>query len=172
MDLHKAVRDPWVWGQMALIAGIIVGIPLLRALLPSDSALASLFLHGPRSGQILSMVPLLGGLAMAWWGARSLGPNLTPGTEPLAAGVLVERGAYRVVRHPLYVGVILLLWGAAWGLSNALTGVAGGLLALLYFDRKAAAEERWLSQRFPGYRAYRRRVPKLIPRLRRRAWIR
>jgi protein-S-isoprenylcysteine O-methyltransferase Ste14 len=169
MDLHKAVRDPWVWGQIALIAGIVVGIPLLRAWLPGDSALAPLLRPAPPSGRLLALVPLLAGLVMAWWGARSLGPNLTPGTEPLAAGVLVERGAYRRVRHPLYLGIILLLWGAGWGLSNALTGVACGLLALVYFDRKAAAEERWLSRRFPEYLAYRSRVPKLIPRFRLRA---
>jgi protein-S-isoprenylcysteine O-methyltransferase Ste14 len=46
----------------------------------------------------------------------------------------------------------------------------GGWLGLLaaaglaiFFDAKASVEERWLDQRFPQYRRYRRRVRKLIP---------
>ena len=33
MDLHKAVRDPWGWGQVALIATVAVLAPLLPRLL-------------------------------------------------------------------------------------------------------------------------------------------
>ena len=29
MDLHKATRDPWVWGQLALFALVGLGAPLL-----------------------------------------------------------------------------------------------------------------------------------------------
>ena len=165
MDLHKAVRDPWVWGQAGLIGGIMGGLPVLRALLPGESAIALLLVPAHMPWRLMALVPTLAGAGVAWWGARSLGPNLTPGTEPLASGVLVERGAYRVVRHPIYLGMALLLWGAAWGITNGRVGALGGLVALAYFDRKAAAEERWLSRRFPAFAAYRSRVPKLIPRL-------
>ena len=165
MDLHKAVRDPWVWGQCLLAGIILVGLPLVRSLLPPDSTIAPFFAPAPPPWRLLAIVPWLSGAGIAIWGVRSLGPNLTPGTEPLATGKLVERGAYRVVRHPLYLGFILLLWGTAWGISNAAVGAVSGLMALGYFDRKAAAEERWLGRRFPAYAAYRSRVPKLIPRL-------
>ncbi|MEO8636968.1 MAG: isoprenylcysteine carboxylmethyltransferase family protein [Gemmatimonadales bacterium] len=166
MDLHKAVRDPWVWGQVVLLGAIAAGLPLLQALLPVDSSLADFLSPAPARSRWLALVPVLGGVSMARWGSRSLGPNLTPGTEPLPNGVLVEGGAYRVVRHPLYLGIILLLWGVAWGITNPSIGAMSGLVALAYFDRKAAAEERWLSRRFPGYEAYRNRVPKLLPRWR------
>jgi protein-S-isoprenylcysteine O-methyltransferase Ste14 len=109
---------------------------------------------------------LLGlGLSVSLLGARSLGPNLTPGTEPLASGVLVERGAYRHVRHPVYLGLILVLAGWAWWFANGWLGLIAGLASFGYFDRKATAEERWLLRRFPAYREYQGRVPKLIPRL-------
>ena len=168
MDLHKAARDPWVWGQFILFVAILSGWPLLDAILPPDAGIAPFLSPAPPPWRMLAIVPWFGGAVMAIWGARSLGPNLTPGTEPLAAGVLVERGAYRVVRHPLYLGIVLLLWGSAWGLTNAGVGAVSGLVALAFFDRKAAAEERWLTRRFPAFAAYRERVPKLIPRLSRR----
>lgn len=163
MDLHKALRDPWVWGQFILFVAVLGGLPLLPTLIPPDAGIARYFLPAPPPWRLLAVVPWLGGAFMAIWGARSLGPNLTPGTEPLAAGVLVERGAYRVVRHPLYLGIVLLLWGTAWGITNAVVGAVSGLIALAFFDRKAAAEERWLTSRFPAYAAYRSRVPKLLP---------
>jgi protein-S-isoprenylcysteine O-methyltransferase Ste14 len=164
MDLHKAIRDPWVWGQFILFAAILGGLPLLHTLLPPDAGIAPFFSPAPPSWRMPAVIPWSGGAVMAIWGARSLGPNLTPGTEPLSAGVLVERGAYRVVRHPLYLGIVLLLWGSAWGMANARVGAVSGLVALAFFNRKAAAEERWLTRRFPAYTAYRSRVPKLIPR--------
>jgi protein-S-isoprenylcysteine O-methyltransferase Ste14 len=166
MDLPKAARDPWVWGQVVLFGAILGGVPLLHTLLPPDAVIAPFFSPAPPTWRLMAVVPWLAGAVMATWSARSLGPNLTPGTEPLASGVLVERGAYRVVRHPLYLGIVLLLWGTAWGITNAGAGAMSGLVALAYFDRKAAAEERWLSRRFPAYTAYRNRVPKLIPGLR------
>jgi protein-S-isoprenylcysteine O-methyltransferase Ste14 len=97
------------------------------------------------------------------WGLVSLGPNLTPATEPLPNGALVVHGAYRFVRHPIYLGVTLLLWAVAWWHTGPEVGFAIGLVALLYFDRKAAVEERWMARRFPGYADYRARVPKILP---------
>ncbi|MBK8002650.1 MAG: isoprenylcysteine carboxylmethyltransferase family protein [Gemmatimonadetes bacterium] len=109
------------------------------------------------------------GALVTLWGFGSLGPNLTPGTEPLAAGQMVERGAYAWVRHPIYVGLSLFLAGWSGWTGNPATLVLTAVLSFGYFDRKAAAEERWMTTRFPGYAAYQHRVGKLWPRLRARA---
>lgn len=158
MDLSKAARDPWVWGQVGLLGLVLLGVPRL----------AAAGLLGARVGApwpaLAAGIAALGGL-VTLWGFRSLGPNLTPGTEPLAAGQMVERGAYAWVRHPIYVGLSLFLAGwAGW------TGTPAALLLTAavsfgYFDRKAAAEERWMTSRFPAYAAYQQRVGKLWPRL-------
>jgi len=163
MDLRKAVRDPWVWGQLVLIGLVGAGIPLAAARQWPLLAPAA-------PGWRLPGIVIFGlGVGIALLGVRSLGPNLTPGTEPMASGRMVETGAYRHVRHPVYLGLILILAGWAWWHSNAWLGLLVGLLGFGYFDRKAAAEERWMLRRFPAYAAYRARVPKLIPRLRRPA---
>ena len=72
---------------------------------------------------------------------------------------------YGRVRHPIYSGVVLssLGWSLAW---LSLAGVAFTALVFLFFDRKAAFEERLLGARFPEYAAYARRVGKLLPRIR------
>ena len=49
--------------------------------------------------------------------AWTCGENLTPFPEPLPGARLVESGAYRLVRHPIYGGLILGALG--WGLLTA-----------------------------------------------------
>jgi protein-S-isoprenylcysteine O-methyltransferase Ste14 len=81
---------------------------------------------------------------------------------PRAQGELVQAGAYRYVRHPIYSGIELAAvgWGLASGSPLALLGAAA-LFAVLAM--KAAREEAWLAARYPGYTAYRLRTKRLIP---------
>lgn len=163
MKMGNAVRDPWVWGQGLLI--LMVGaIPMIARAMPPESYIARLLRPAEFLWRIGSVLPLIPGVLMLLWGAVSLGPNLTPATEPLAEGALVEQGAYAVVRHPIYLGVSLSLWGVAWWLTSPRIGLAVALVCFVYFDRKAAVEERWMLARFPGYAEYRSRVGKLLPR--------
>ena len=107
-------------------------------------------------------VLLAAGLGLALTGALGLGRNLTPFACPRAGSVLLERGPYRLVRHPIYAGLFLGALGWAFLVRGLLT-VGWALLLLLLLDRKASLEERWLLASFPGYAAYRQRVRKLIP---------
>ncbi|MFN7210957.1 MAG: isoprenylcysteine carboxylmethyltransferase family protein, partial [Aggregatilineales bacterium] len=51
-----------------------------------------------------------------------------------------------------------------WSLwQTSLVALALSLALCLFFDRKAAQEERWLQAQYPEYAEYRRRVKKLIP---------
>ncbi len=91
-----------------------------------------------------------------------LGRNLTPLIVPKTGAELMESGPYRLVRHPIYSGIIQMACG--WGLWTGgwLTLCYTGILFLV-FDRKLRREEALLLQTFPGYAAYARRVKRLIP---------
>jgi protein-S-isoprenylcysteine O-methyltransferase Ste14 len=166
MDLGKAARDPWVWGQVVLFAAVAGGIPLAIDRADPATVIGRVVAPSTPLWRLPALLALGAGAVVLALGLRSLGKNLTPGTEPLADAAFVHTGAYTRVRHPIYLGIILVLWGIAWGLSNPATGLLVLVVSFLYFDRKAAVEERWMTQRFPGYAAYRQRVPKLVPRLR------
>ncbi len=154
MDLHKAARDPWVWSQTVLM-GVVV---LLAPLMPRYVSLGDLDFAFNRVDPvwIRSLGALLagGGVAIAAWGVRSLGPSLTPGVEPLPGAPLVVSGAYAHVRHPIYAGIVLILAGYTMAWSNWTLGLIVGGVALQFFDAKARAEERWLVGRYPGYQRY------------------
>jgi protein-S-isoprenylcysteine O-methyltransferase Ste14 len=104
----------------------------------------------------------LAGAALMVPGLLQLGRHLTALPRPKPDAVLVQNGAYGVVRHPLYSGAVFVLLGG--GLATArLARVAIAIGALAFFDAKARREERWLVEQFAEYGAYRRRVRKLIP---------
>jgi protein-S-isoprenylcysteine O-methyltransferase Ste14 len=103
----------------------------------------------------------LGGL-LAMAGVLSLGENLTAVPYPKEKATLVESGAYRYVRHPIYSGI--LVGSLGWGLlTNSLLALLFTLVLFLLFDVKSRREEQWLAEKYANYTAYQARVRKLIP---------
>ena len=162
MDLAKAVRDPWVWGQLALLVLVGLGAPLLPRYVSLGDLNSTLNRVDPERFRWLGAPVVVAGLALAVWGLRSLGRGLTPGTEPLPGAPLVTSGAYAHVRHPIYAGIVLGLAGYTLAWSNWTLALLVALLARAYFNGKAKAEERWLLERHPTYRAYMQRVPRRV----------
>ncbi len=76
----------------------------------------------------------------------------------------VERGSYRFVRSPMYLGVILLILGQALLLGREIL-FAWAVVAWLIFELSLVAwEEPGLRRRFgASYDDYRRRVRRWIP---------
>ncbi len=76
--------------------------------------------------------------------------------EPVHDGHLVARGTYRFVRHPIYLGWVLLVWAA----SDMTTGrLVFATVSTAYLLIAVPFEERSLRRRFgPSYDAYRRQV--------------
>ena len=163
MDMHRVLRDPWVWGQALLILAVVAGIPALQR--GAGGPVADWLTPSSISVRLPGLLPIVLGVTLALWGATSLGPNLTPATQPGERAVLVQTGPYRLVRHPVYLGVTLILAGTGWLYANPAIAALVGLVALLFFGEKAAVEERWMRSRFPEYAEYASRVPRLLPRL-------
>ncbi len=74
---------------------------------------------------------------------------------------VVAKGVYRYVRHPIYVGDLLLLFGLELALNSWL--VMGVLVLAPVVLLKAINEERMLTEELPGYSAYRDRSKRFIP---------
>jgi protein-S-isoprenylcysteine O-methyltransferase Ste14 len=162
MDLRRAARDPWVWGQLALFVVIGLVAPLLPRYVSLGELDPILNRLDPVPIRRLGWIVIAAGAAIAIWGVRSLGRSLTPGTEPLPDAPLVTAGAYAHTRHPIYTGVVLLLAGYTLVWSNWTLALILGYVALRYFDVKARVEERWLLARHPLYESYMRRVHRRV----------
>ena len=118
----------------------------------------------------LLYVPAILALAGFYWGVRSLGgfdmlgirqvrrhmKNIIPKQVPITV-----RGPYRWVRHPLYFFMLLMIW-----FNPVLTPdrLLFDVLWTVWIMFGSMLEERDLEEDFGGsYRAYRSKVPMLIP---------
>ena len=162
MDLQKALRDRWVWGQASVIILILFGAPLLPRYINLGEIDFMLNRIDPNWIRGIGVVVAVLGAAILIWGVRSLGRNLTPGVEPLPNSQLVISGAYAHVRHPIYTGAVLMLGGYTLAWSNWTLALVAGGISLLYFNAKAQVEENWLLERHPSYRSYMRHVQRRI----------
>jgi protein-S-isoprenylcysteine O-methyltransferase Ste14 len=102
------------------------------------------------------------GLGFAIWARLHIGRNWgTPMTEKREPE-LVTSGPYRLVRHPIYSGILLASVGTAVALNWVWLTVVG--LAGIYFVYSAMAEERYLAEQFPEeYPRYKRSTKMLVP---------
>jgi protein-S-isoprenylcysteine O-methyltransferase Ste14 len=142
----------WVLAQLPLM--------LLALVIPPQFGAGHFAPAGPvpMAGVVVTAL----GAALIVWGFISLGDALTPFPRPLDGAVLHRQGAFRLMRHPIYTGVVLAslgwtLWWLCW------IGVLPVLALAVFFDRKAAYEEIWLRKKYRGYGDYARRVKKFIP---------
>jgi protein-S-isoprenylcysteine O-methyltransferase Ste14 len=110
----------------------------------------------------LGLVLFALGLGFAIWARIHIGRNwgspMTRKNEP----ELVTSGPYRLVRHPIYSGILIAGVGTTVALNWVwLTAVA---LAGAYFLYSAIDEERYLAEQFPdSYPLYKHSTKMLVP---------
>jgi protein-S-isoprenylcysteine O-methyltransferase Ste14 len=119
---------------------------------------------------ILGCVLLVGGCLLYLWGLRTLGTMFAPssgfGVRLHAGHRLIVSGPYAIVRHPMYLAVVLAAWGSLTLYQTwASLGFAVMMLGLVVRGRR---EERVLEDEFgERWREYAGRVPGWLPSRRR-----
>jgi len=112
--------------------------------------------------QVIGLVIFVLGLALAVWARIYIGRNWGMPMSQKADPELVTTGPYRIIRHPIYSGIILAMIGTAiavslyWLVAVAILGA--------YFVYSAVREERYLTGQFPDtYPRYKQSTKMLIP---------
>lgn len=102
------------------------------------------------------------GLGIAVWARIHMDKNWGMPMTVKQRPELVTSGPYKYVRHPIYAGLLLAIYGTAL-VANLLWLIVLFLLAC-YFLYAAVVEERLLVKEFPqAYPAYKKRTKMLIP---------
>jgi len=110
----------------------------------------------------VGLVLFADGLAFAIWARLHIGRNWGSPMSQKNEPELVTSGPYRLVRHPIYAGLLIATIGTAVALSWA--WLIAAALAGVYFIYSAVVEERNLSEQFPEtYPAYKRSTKMLVP---------
>lgn len=119
----------------------------------------------PTTGQWTLAVLGLAGFGFSWWARIHLGANWSWKITLKENHTIVETGPYRLVRHPIYTGLIVAAVATA-ALTAKPTSIAAVVLIVAGFGIKAGLEERFLRAELGenAYREYRRRTGMLVPR--------
>jgi protein-S-isoprenylcysteine O-methyltransferase Ste14 len=121
----------------------------------------------PTAHRWVGLALVVAGPAFSYWSAVTLGRHFDLDVEVHGGHEIVVSGPYRIVRHPVYLGLAVHFIGACLATGNGLliAGTVAITFPALYL--RARTEEHLLRESLgPAYEAYARRVPMLIPLMR------
>jgi protein-S-isoprenylcysteine O-methyltransferase Ste14 len=100
----------------------------------------------------------------AAWAMWSLGRSYGIRMDLFEGHRLVTSGPYRVVRHPMYLGILGFHIGATLAMESLVLLAATALIVVPYTAARIVAEERVLREGFGGaYASFTERVAALVP---------
>ncbi len=103
------------------------------------------------------------GAAVVHLGAAVLGGNWSGAVTVKEGHELVQDGPYRLIRHPIYSGVLLMILGTGLA-AGRVHGLLAFPIALIALWFKLRVEERWMGAEFgERYALYKGNSRALIP---------
>lgn len=142
---------------MLLAAWLVFGSNLSIPFLPWQ------FLPNTSAVKYIGLTLTSAGIGFAIWARLFLGRNWSATPSIVENHQLIRSGPYRFVRHPIYSGVLLALFGTTI-FEGRVAAILGTLIAAISFHVKSRAEEHYMTQQFgTEYLRYQREVKALIP---------
>ena len=113
----------------------------------------------------LGLVVLVAGLALRAWSMQTLADAYTRTLRVTNLQTATDRGPYLHIRHPGYLGSLLIWCGFALASGSAVIVATVAALLVPAYAHRIEAEEELLERDLPGYAEYRGRTKRLIPHL-------
>ena len=165
IGLRRRLRDRSLardhGSQWAVILSMLAGVWLAPAVAAAVPATAIAW--QPRILIGAGVALMVAGIALRRRAIRVLGEYFTTAVATRGGQQVVQRGPYRLVRHPSYAACLLTLLGYCLAFTNWLAFLAL-VPAALGFGYRIRVEEAVLTEALgEPYRAYMRRTKRLIP---------
>ena len=147
--------------RLGIVVSVGIGIALATNL---AFAVPQAAIGGPRRVLTLAGIALMVvGELFRLYAIQTLGQYFTFVVALQPGQHVVERGPYRLIRHPAYTGSLVTVFGICVALANWLA-LLGMIPAVLGYAYRIRVEERALVEGLgEEYLAYRRRTKRLIP---------
>lgn len=112
----------------------------------------------------IGLLIILAGIIVRIIAIRQLGENFSKDVDVHQDKSLYQRGLYRFVRHPSYLGELMIFLGVAIVYDHWLASLLAFILPTLAFVYRIQVEEKMLLSFFPvEYADYMKKTKKLIP---------
>ena len=142
--------------RIAIVAGVLLAATALRLMaapLPYNPVLFA-----------VCLVVIWAGVGLRYWSFRSLGRYFTFTVMTSSDQPVIMTGPYRFLRHPSYLGLLLVLAGLGLSLGSWLSFAAMVLVPFAGFINRIRVEEAALSATLgSAYTDYARSRKRLIP---------
>jgi protein-S-isoprenylcysteine O-methyltransferase Ste14 len=152
------------WRESLLLAFATIGLfvfPVMYTVTGFPAALDRPFIAAIAW---LGLVPLCASLWLFYRSHKDLGEYWSISLELRERHALVQTGAYRLIRHPMYTSFLLLGLSQLMLLPNWLAGMSGLLGAAAFLLFRMRREEHMMIQAIGNeYRAYMTKTKRLIP---------
>ena len=150
------------WGSEVLFRIIVLVGALVAGVLPGVAQWATI--RPAAVGDWIGLLLFWGGISLRFWSIRTLGRYFTVIVQTSSDQPVITDGPYRVIRHPSYAGLILIVVAVGLFIGNWLSlvslivAITGGLVF------RIRVEERALLQNLgDGYRRYAATHKRLVP---------
>lgn len=155
------------WGRRLLLGVVEAGIVIGALILVLHVKVTLPLLH-----RSTASIDLIGGLLvlaaalLAAWAKIVLGRHFTGNLGIKEAHVLIQAGPYGLIRHPIYIGIVLFVIGSGLVWNSAVVLIAAAALWIC-FAVQSYIEDGLLAAHFgEAFEDYRARVPGILPRTR------
>lgn len=150
--MKLGIKDiAYVCIQFLLFLAYLYNMPLLHFTLPS--IVKDIFLG-------VSLI----GIAIVLLSMMQLNIYLSPFPSPKKGSKLIQNGLYKYVRHPIYSGILIALFGyGVYTTSSYRLLISLSLLVLFYY--KSKYEEMRLHRNFLDYKSYQKTTGRFFPKL-------
>ncbi len=139
-------------GVGALVAGVLAGAAQSATIRPAAVA------------DWIGLVLLWGGISLRLWSFHTLGRYFTFTVQTSSDQPVIADGPYRVIRHPSYAGLLLVIFAIGLFIGNWLSLLCLTVAIAVGLVFRIRVEERALMQDLgEGYRDYAATRKRLVP---------
>jgi protein-S-isoprenylcysteine O-methyltransferase Ste14 len=151
------------WAAVILMVIAAVGLFLLLRHTSIPKNINNLLWQRKLPLSILAIALVLIGLFILIWARSTLGANWNANVETKEWQALVQKGPYAKVRHPMYTGLVTMVFGSALSYGRLL-GIVILAIFIVGFCLKAFQEESILTKRYGNaYKEYKAKTKAFIP---------
>lgn len=121
-------------------------------------------IHFPKEITTTGLICSLLGAVILVLALLQLNKNLSPFPTPKSNAELIKNGLYKYIRHPIYTGILIMLFGNAIR-QESLFKLLITFILLMLFLYKTSYEEKRLENKYADYKAYKKNTGRFFPKL-------